>query len=173
MDDRSRLGAPVLVLNRNYQPVNVCNVKRAVIMLFMDKAEVVENGRGVIRTPASSFPCPSVIRLAYMVRCPRPRVRLTKREILRRDNYTCQYCGRRAASLTVDHVVPRHRGGAHDWGNLVSACPACNLKKGGRTPREAGMALLREPREPYASADYLFGRYLPKNAEWRKFVVGW
>jgi 5-methylcytosine-specific restriction endonuclease McrA len=173
MDDGRRLGAPVLVLNRNYQPVNVCNVKRAVVMLFMDKAEVVENGRGVIRTPASAFPCPSVIRLAYMVRRPRPRVKLTKREILRRDDYTCQYCGRRATHLTVDHVVPRHRGGEHDWANLVSACPACNLAKGGRTPREAGMLLRREPREPYASVDYLFSRYLSENVEWRKFVVGW
>ncbi len=173
MDSQTRLNAPVLVLNRNYQPIHVCNVKRAVIMLFVGKAEVVENGRGVIRTPFSVFPCPLVIRLAYMAYCPRPRVRLAKREIFRRDNYTCQYCGRESRNLTVDHVIPRHLGGEHDWGNLVSACPACNLKKGGRTPREAGMSLLRKPREPYASADYLFGRYLSNNEEWRKFIVGW
>jgi len=173
MDDHTRLRAPVLVLNRNYQPIHVCNVKRAVIMLFVGKAEVVENGRGFIRTPSSIYPCPSVIRLAYMVHGPRPRVRLAKREILRRDNYTCQYCGQKSRSLTVDHVIPRHLGGAHDWDNLVSACPSCNLQKGGRTPREAGMSLLRKPREPYASADYLFGRYVSHNREWSQFVLGW
>jgi 5-methylcytosine-specific restriction endonuclease McrA len=173
MDDHMRLSAPVLVLNRNYQPIHVCNVKRAVIMLFVGKAEVVENGRGFIRTPSTVFACPSVIRLAYMVRRPRPRVRLSKREIFRRDDYTCQYCGRESRDLTVDHVIPRHLGGEHDWDNLVSACPDCNLKKGGRTPREAGMSLLRKPREPYASADYLFRRYLSDNAEWCKFILGW
>ena len=173
MGAHSLLSAPVLVLNRNYQPIHVCNVKRAVIMLLVGKAEVVENGMGFIHTPSSTFPCPSVIRLSYMVRYPHPRVKLTKQEIFRRDNYTCQYCGRRSRNLTVDHVIPRHRGGKHDWDNLVSACPACNRKKGGRTPREAGMSLLRKPREPYASADYLFGHYLSENEEWRKFIVGW
>lgn len=173
MNDRTRLSAPVLVLNRNYQPIHVCNVKRAVIMLFVGKAEVVRNGRGVIQTVSAVFPFPSVIRLAYVVHCPRPRVRLTKREVLRRDDYTCQYCGRRSYNLTVDHVIPRHRAGKHGWENLVGACPACNLKKGGRTPWEAEMSLLREPREPYASASYLFGRYLSGNSEWRQFLVGW
>ena len=173
MGDDSRLNVPVLMLNRNYQPIHVCNVKRAVILLFVGKAEVVANGRGSIHTPSTVFPCPSVIRLAYMVHSPRPRVRLTKREIFRRDNYTCQYCGRESHNLTVDHVIPRHLGGEHEWENLVSACPACNLKKGGRTPREARMSLLRKPREPYASASYLFGRYLLQNEEWRKFVLGW
>jgi 5-methylcytosine-specific restriction endonuclease McrA len=173
MDDGASLSAPVLVLNRNYQPIHVCNVKRAAIMVFVGKAEVVANGRGFIRTPSDVFPCPSVIRLAYMVHCPRPRVRLAKREILRRDGYTCQYCAQRSRSLTVDHVIPRHLGGGHDWDNLVSACPACNLKKGGKTPREAGMSLLRRPREPYATAEYLFGRYLSGNEEWSTFVLGW
>ncbi|MEA3345310.1 MAG: HNH endonuclease [Chloroflexota bacterium] len=173
MDNRALLSEPVLVLNRNYQPIHVCNVKRAMIMLHMGKVEVVENSRGFIHTPSTAFHCPSVIRLAYMVHRPRPKVKLTKREILRRDNYTCQYCGKRTRNLTVDHVIPRHLGGKHEWENLVSACPACNLKKGGRTPRQAGMSLLRKPREPYASADYLFGRYLSDNEEWRKFIVGW
>jgi len=173
MSDDLRLNEPVLMLNRNYQPIHVCNLKRAVVLLFVGKAEVVENGRGSIRTPSIVFPCPSVIRLAYMVQRPQPRVRLTKREIFRRDNYTCQYCGRESRNLTVDHVIPRHLGGEHEWANLVSACPACNLRKGGRTLREAGMSLLRKPREPYASAGYLFGRYLSQNEEWGKFILGW
>ena len=167
------VNAPVLVLNQSYQPIHVCNVKRAVVMLFVGKAQVVVNGRGSIRTPASVFPCPSVIRLTYQVRSPRPRVRLSKREVFRRDSYTCQYCGRSGRDLTVDHVVPRHLGGEHDWDNLVSACPACNLTKGGRTPRQAAMSLRRRPREPYASADYLFSRYLSNNSEWGEFILGW
>jgi 5-methylcytosine-specific restriction endonuclease McrA len=173
MGDHSRLSAPVLVLNRNFQPIHICDVKRAVTMVFVGKAEVVTNGRGVVRTSSVALARPSVIRLAYMVRRPRSRVRLSKREILRRDDYTCQYCGETSRNLTVDHVVPRRLGGGHSWDNLVSACPACNLKKGGRTPREAAMTLMRLPREPYATAVYLFGRYLPSNGDWSEFVVGW
>ena len=167
------LNAPVLVLNLNYEPLNVCSVKRALVLVVVGKAEVLENSRGVIRTPSTTFPCPSVIRLAYMIHRPRPRVKLSKKEIFRRDNYTCQYCGRKTANLTVDHVIPRHYGGKHEWENLVSACPECNRKKGGRTLQEANMRLIRRPFEPKATAAYLFGRYLEHNGEWRKFLEGW
>jgi 5-methylcytosine-specific restriction endonuclease McrA len=167
------LDSPVLVLNLNYEPLNVCNVKRAITLVVVGKAEVLENSRGIIHTPSSTFLCPSVIKLAYMIRRPRPRVKLTKKEIFRRDNYTCQYCGRPSNSLTVDHVVPRHHGGKHNWENLVSACPECNRRKGGRTLQEAHMQLLRRPYEPPATNMYLFGRYLKENQEWRQFLEGW
>jgi 5-methylcytosine-specific restriction endonuclease McrA len=167
------LDSPVLVLNLNYEPLNVCNVKRAMTLVVVGKAEVLENSRGVIRTPSTIFLCPSVIKLGYMIRRPRPRVKLTKREIFRRDNYTCQYCGHQSRNLTVDHVVPRHHGGQHGWENLVSACPDCNRRKGGRTLQEAHMQLLRRPYEPGATSMYLFGRYLKENKEWRQFVEGW
>jgi 5-methylcytosine-specific restriction endonuclease McrA len=108
-----------------------------------------------------------------MVHRPRPRVRLTKREILRRDNYTCQYCGQRNNRLTLDHVLPRSLGGAHWWDNLVAACPSCNHRKGGRTVAEAHMQLLHTPREPKATAGYLFGGYLAENQEWQSFIKGW
>ena len=108
-----------------------------------------------------------------MIRRPRPHVRLTKRELFRRDNNTCQYCGAASGYMTLDHVVPRHRGGEHSWANLVTACPACNARKGGRTLHEAHMHLLRPPGEPRATAVYLFGAYLHHNEAWRPFLEGW
>ena len=165
--------AVVLVLNQNYEPLNVCDTRRAVGMLIGGKAEIVENGRGELHSASQTFPFPSVIRLSYLIRRPRPRVKLTRREIFRRDGYRCQYCGLETHSLTMDHVVPRHRGGAHTWENLVSACPSCNRRKGGRTPEEAHMALLHVPYEPRPSNLYLFGPHLEANDSWRKFLHGW
>ena len=164
---------PVLLLNANFEPINVCSTRRAVGLLLMGKAEMLLNGRGYIHSVRQAYPRPSVIRLGYMVRRPRPRVRLSKREIFRRDEHSCQYCGARSGRLTIDHIIPRHRGGEHEWFNLVTACPGCNLRKGGRTLGEAHMTLLRPPREPRPSALYLFGNHLPTNEEWRQFLEGW
>ena len=167
------MNEPVLLLNANFEPLNVCTTRRAVGLLLYGKAEMLLNGRGHIRTVRTLYPRPSVIRLGYMVKRPYPRVRLSKREVFRRDDHTCQYCGARASRLTLDHVVPRHRGGEHGWTNLVTACSACNLKKGGRTLKEARMRLLRLPVEPQASAAYLFGSHLPQNEDWSQFLEGW
>ncbi|MBM2847378.1 MAG: hypothetical protein HW418_320, partial [Anaerolineales bacterium] len=134
---------PVLVLNANFEPLNVCDTRRALGLIMNGKAEMVANGRGYIHTTRLSYPRPAVIRLEHMVKRPRPRVKLTKREVFRRDNYTCQYCGRQTAHMTIDHVIPRHRGGQHRWDNLVAACPGCNRRKGGRILAEANMALRR------------------------------
>lgn len=164
---------PVLVLNANFEPINVCNTRRAIGLILMNKASLVMNGRGEIQTISKSFPSPSIIRLDRMVHRPRQTVRLTKREVFRRDNFTCQYCGQRPLRLTVDHIIPRHRGGQHSWDNLVTACPSCNLRKGGRTLEIVGMRLLRLPSEPPASAYYIFGRYLENNQEWTPFIQGW
>lgn len=163
----------VLVLNANYEPLNVCTTRRAIGLMMSGKAELLLDGRGVIRTASLSFPRPSIVRMAYMVHRPRPRVKLTKREIFRRDDFTCQYCGQHSAVLTIDHIIPRHRGGTHSWENLVTACPACNRRKGGRTPQEAGMTLRRLPFEPSPSAEYLFGRVLESHAEWVEYLAGW
>ncbi|RME48176.1 MAG: HNH endonuclease [Chloroflexi bacterium] len=163
----------VLVLNQNFEPLNVCDTKRAMCLIVVGKADVLENGRGVIRTPSRTFLRPSVIRLNYMIHRPRPEPRLTRREVFRRDNFTCQYCGKRAPQLTIDHVVPRHRGGHHTWENLVTACPRCNVRKGGRTLQEAGMTLLKWPRKPPATYEYMFRGYLEQHAEWAKFIEGW
>jgi 5-methylcytosine-specific restriction endonuclease McrA len=167
------LSKPVLVLNANYEPLNVCDTKRAIGLLVTGKAELILNGRGHVRTARISYPAPSVIRLGHNIRRPRPRVKLSKREIFRRDNFTCQYCGRQTPHLTIDHVIPRHRGGGHGWDNLVAACPPCNRRKGGRSAAEAHMTLRRNPGEPPASATYIFGRHLKDNAEWERYVSGW
>jgi 5-methylcytosine-specific restriction endonuclease McrA len=164
---------PVLVLNANFEPINVCNTRRAIGLMLSGKATMVLNGRGEIKTVSQSFPSPSIIRLERMVRRPRPRVKLTKREILRRDDYTCQYCGVHTPYLTIDHIIPRRLGGHHDWDNLVAACPPCNHRKGGRTLEQAQMRLLRPPAEPPTSADYIFARHLRDNEEWVPFIKGW
>jgi len=163
----------VLLLNQNYEPLNVCNLHRAMGMILGGRAEILENGRGVIRSQNCSWPIPSVIRLSYLVRRPLPRVHLCRREIFRRDNYTCQYCGRQTHNLTMDHLVPRHRGGEHTWENLVSACPVCNRRKGGKTLDQSGMHLLHAPVEPRPTGRYLFQPYLERYEEWDKFLRGW
>lgn len=167
------MNEPVLVLNRNFEPLNVCNTRRAVGLLMVGKAELVENGRGHIRTANSTYPRPSVIRLTHLIRRPRPRVRLSKREIFRRDEYRCQYCGEERARLTVDHVIPRRSGGPHSWENLVAACPACNRQKGHRALNEAHMQLRRPPFEPLPSAQYLYGRQAQQYHEWARYLEGW
>lgn len=167
------LGLPVLVLNASYEPLSVCNVRRAIGLVLSGKAELLLNGRGIIRTPRREYQCPSVIRLDMIVRRPRRQVKLNKWEVFRRDGYACQYCGRSNSHLTIDHVRPRHRGGQHTWDNVVAACRACNRRKGGKTAREARMTIQKPPVEPRPTATYLYGRYLDENTEWRAFISGW
>lgn len=142
------LSAPVLVLNLNYVPINVCNVRRAIILLGKGKAELIKNSRGQIHTPTSVVDIPSIIRLVYLVKRPFAPRKLSKREVFLRDGYTCQYCGKKTQALTLDHVVPRRQYGTHTWENVVAACSRCNLKKAGRTPEEADMRLIKLPRAP-------------------------
>jgi 5-methylcytosine-specific restriction endonuclease McrA len=163
----------VLVLNANFEPINVCNMHRAVGLILAEKATLIANGRGWIHTVRNNFPKPSVIRLRMMIRRPRPHVRFSRREIFRRDHYTCQYCGKKTLDLTVDHVIPRHMGGPKTWANVVAACYACNHHKGGRTLAEANMHLLHAPAEPPRSAEYIFGHHLKENSDWEPFITGW
>jgi 5-methylcytosine-specific restriction endonuclease McrA len=160
----------VLVLNQNYEPLNVCHPRRALVLVDGGKAEVIEVDGVVLRSPTRNWHVPSVIRLNHLVKRPRPRVRLTRREIFLRDQHTCQYCGVATKDLTLDHVVPKHRGGRHQWENLVSACRSCNHRKGGRTIEEARMILRRLPYEPNATPQYLFQHYLEVHEDWRKFI---
>jgi 5-methylcytosine-specific restriction endonuclease McrA len=162
----------VLVLNQNYEPLNVTNLPRAFRLVFGAKAEVIEYDHQMIRTPRTEYRAPSVIRLQHQIRRPRPRVKLTRREVFTRDRYTCQYCGHSGHDLTLDHVVPRHRGGAHTWDNLVTACKACNHRKGGRTPDEARLRLHRPPFEPRNDVYSMFTPYLTdeRNEAWRTYL---
>lgn len=169
----SALQASVLVLNQNYEPLNVCNVRRAIVLLDRGKAEVVEEHESLLlRTFARVLRVPSVIRMIYFIRRPRPVARLSRREVFARDDYTCQYCGLHTVDLTLDHVVPRHRGGEHSWENLVSACRVCNHRKAGRTPAEARMRLRQPPRRPRVTLAGIFRRYLDHHPGWRVFFPG-
>ena len=163
------LDFPVLVLNQNYQPLNVCNVKRAFVLIARGKAELTVNGRGYIRSVSESFALPSVIRLQHMVRRPIVQRRLSRRAVFHRDKATCQYCGKQTRSLTLDHIVPRSRGGPHVWENVVSACIPCNHRKAGATPREANMKLLRMPGAPRPDPYYMF-HHRTIMEEWRQFI---
>ena len=161
---------PVLVLNQDYQPVNICRVRRALVLVMQDKAEIIENGLGIIHAVACSLPIPSVVRLNYLVKRPRFQRKLTRFEIFNRDRCICQYCRRQTKELTLDHVSPRSRGGQHSWENVVSCCFTCNRRKAGRTPAEAGMKLLRQPTTPPPTSFSVPYKYLDSYTEWRKFL---
>jgi 5-methylcytosine-specific restriction endonuclease McrA len=140
----------VLVLNASYEPLNVCTVRRALVLILKEKAEVLERGDGVLRSETMRVDRPEVIRLITFVRVPRDihRRRITRKAVLARDGWTCQYCGASKHSLTVDHVVPRSRGGESVWENIVASCAPCNRKKGNRLPREVSMHPRKHPRPP-------------------------
>ena len=142
------LNRRVLVLNSNYEPMSVCSAKRAIILVFLGKAEIIEKYDYEVRSVSLSFPLPSVVRLSVYVRIPPKRIVLSKRNIIKRDGHQCQYCGTTEGEMTVDHVIPRKFGGRDTWENLVCACIRCNNLKGDRTPEQAGMKLLRPPRKP-------------------------
>jgi len=163
----------VLLLNADYEPLNVCDLRRAFRLVFGEKAEVIEYDHTEVRTPTTVLRAPSVIKLQYRIKRPRPRVRLSRREVFARDEHVCQYCGEHTVRLTLDHVVPRHRGGSHSWDNLVAACGACNHRKGGRLPEEAGMHLRKAPREPYCDVYSMYATYLsdPRNEAWRDYLT--
>lgn len=167
------MNEPVLVLNTNFQPINVTSTYRAINMVLAERATLVKNGRGVIRSVSQIFPLPSVIRLTTMIKRPRPIVKLTRKEIFRRDNFACQYCGRQVSNLTVDHVIPRRLGGKTNWNNVVAACPRCNHIKGGMTPAQSGMYPIKNPKHPPNTAKYLFGKHLHQNQDWEDFLIGW
>lgn len=164
----------VLVLNQNYEPLNVCNVRRALVLVIGGRAEVLEAGTRTLASASAVFHAPSVIRLVYLIRRPRPRVKLTRREIFIRDNYTCQYCERQVSDLTIDHIIPRSRGGLHVWDNVVSACKTCNHRKGGKSIAEARMKLHQQPHEPRAGLYYTIERRLDTSVQvdWQKFLPG-
>ena len=139
----------VLVLNQNYEPLSVCTVKRAVVLVFLGKAEIVETADGLtLRSAYRAYPIPSIVRLGFYIKVPQKRILLTRKNVIKRDGHTCQYCGEMRGEMTVDHVIPKIYGGADSWENLVCACTRCNNLKGDKTPEQAGFALLRHPRRP-------------------------
>lgn len=137
-----------LVLNATYEPLCVVPIRRAVVLVLKQKAEIVHEDGGVLHSERTQIPIPSVIRLKYFVRVPyRARVSLSRRAVFVRDSFACQYCGH--AAENVDHIVPRSRGGTHTWENVVAACKRCNTMKEDRLPQEAGLHLRRKPTVPH------------------------
>jgi 5-methylcytosine-specific restriction endonuclease McrA len=140
----------VLVLNAGYEPLSLVSVRRAIVLLLREKAELLEATQQFFASASHTVPVPLVIRLVHYVKLPHRRVPATRAAVMLRDAYICQYCGEAPGRqhLTVDHVIPRSRGGKHGWENLVTACKRCNQKKGSLTPEEATMTLVRRPFEP-------------------------
>ena len=132
----------MLVLNATYEPINVCTVRRAVVLLLKEKAEVIERADWELHSASATMSRPVVIRLVTYVRIPRDthRRKITRRAVFARDNWTCQYCGSRS-NLTVDHVIPRSKGGGSSWDNIVASCAPCNRRKGDALLRQVGMRL--------------------------------
>jgi 5-methylcytosine-specific restriction endonuclease McrA len=164
------INLPVLVLNQNYEPLNICRARRAVVLVYCGKAEMLEDGSGFIHSVGQIFSVPSVIRLAYMIKRPRPKRKLTRLEVFNRDQYTCQYCGKESRQLTLDHVIPRYRGGEHTWENVVSACIPCNRHKAGRTPEQAGMRLVCRPSPPRDQLPFYIPLQLKSQLQWQKYL---
>ncbi|MBX3042972.1 MAG: HNH endonuclease [Candidatus Kapabacteria bacterium] len=149
MKESTGLGGKVLVLNQSYEPVSLCSVRKAIVLLLLFKAEmVVERKNRTIRTINNYFPYPSVIKLMTYVKIPLKNVELSRKNVIKRDGNRCQYCNKNSIEMTIDHIIPRSRGGVESWENLITACVRCNNKKGNRTPEEAGMPLLSKPRKP-------------------------
>ena len=146
---RGRAGGRVLVLNATYEPINVCTVRRAVVLLLKSKAEIVEHATWELRSEHTAMPRPVVIRLVSYVKVPRDthRRKITRRAVFARDGWACQYCGSRS-NLTVDHVIPRSKGGGSSWDNIVASCAPCNRRKGDRLPHQIGMHPRVKPRMP-------------------------
>lgn len=171
MNDKIKTYSPdgkVLVLNFTFEPINFCRWQRAMILLFKGKAEITEKSEKLIN---QKIPLPHIIRLTKPVKIPRQEVMLTRKNIYLRDNYTCQYCGKKSTNLTVDHVVPKARDGQESWQNMVAACVRCNNKKGNATPQDAGLKLVRTPFKP-SSMLYLEITRMPKTPEcWYRYFA--
>ena len=142
------LNRRVLVLNQSYEPIMVIGARRAIILILSEKVDALENYRELIHSVYLTLPLPSVIKLKQYARLRRKEIVLSRKNILKRDNHTCQYCGIRSVPMTIDHIIPRQRGGEDSWYNLVAACVACNTRKGNRRPREVQMKLVKRARKP-------------------------
>jgi len=173
MPNSAPLQNPVLVLNASYEPINICAVRRALVLILKGVAAAEEIAQQQLHSARHALPVPSVIRLLEYRRIPHQTRSLSRKNILMRDRYTCQYCLRTGPSseLTLDHVIPRSRSGETTWENLVACCHQCNNRKGNRTPEEAGMRLSRLPRPFSLHTSRHLMRLLAKTEDrWQKYL---
>lgn len=161
--------APALVLNATYEPIAVVSIKRAIVLVLAEKAEIVAAGDDEWRSATAAVPVPVVVRLRQFVKIPyRSRIPLTRQNLMVRDGHTCAYCGKRAT--TIDHVVPRSKGGPHRWENVVAACERCNGKKGDRTLAQLRWTLPFTPTAPHGRTWLVLGK-AERAPEWEPYLV--
>jgi 5-methylcytosine-specific restriction endonuclease McrA len=162
----------VLVLNSDYEPLNICNVRRAMNLVFGGKVDILHENSLILHTVAMEFRSPSVVRLKCHIKRPHPQLRLSRRSILARDNYTCQYCGHSGHDLTVDHIIPKRLNGGTTWENLVCCCKKCNTKKGDKTLSQMGFVLPQQPRKPKYVPFISLTKFIAgaKNDIWRDYL---
>ena len=164
---------PALLLNATYEPLKVIPWQKAITLLILGKAEMIEMQEARVNTATRKFDLPSVLRLVKRVKVPRKPVQFSRSNLYKRDDYRCQYCEQHfgPSALTFDHVMPRSRGGATDWLNIVAACQPCNRVKGDRTPEEANMPLFKKPKEPkWLPFAYNSGHGEPHRDEWKPYL---
>lgn len=174
------LSGQVLLLNGNtWEPLGTISIPRAINLLLAEKAVIVEESGNFVRSVRSIFPVPSVIALRHYVNVPRRQAPWSRKGVLLRDNYRCIYCGVQAGDwfhgkilakheLTVDHILPKSRGGKDSWMNTACACPICNHRKGDKLPHEAGMKMLWEPRRP--RTNYVVLEFGNENESWKRYI---
>ncbi len=145
----------VLVLNSDFSPLNITTLQRGFVLVDKGKAEIVKKGDKDIITTIGNFVRPVIIRLLNYIRYRRTSLKVNRKRIFKRDRSTCQYCGSKK-NLTIDHVIPRSRGGDNTWKNLVTCCSRCNVTKGSKTPKEWGIKLINRPYEPSVFSSILY-----------------
>ena len=165
----SLLNKAVLVLNTNYAPLMICTAKRAICLKYLDKIDILETYNNQIHSPTTTLDLPSIVKLRDFVRYNSMNVVMSRKNIMIRDIQTCQYCGNRSSTMTIDHIIPRERDGSDQWDNLVVACQPCNKKKGNRTPDEAMMPLIKKPGKP--NRIHYFQQFIHRDQDaWRPYL---
>jgi 5-methylcytosine-specific restriction endonuclease McrA len=165
----SILNRSVLVLNTNYAPMDICTARRAICLFYNEKVDILESYKESIHSPSVTLSLPSIVKLKGFVRHHKMDVVLSRKNLMIRDKYQCQYCSSKKNPLTLDHVLPKNRGGMDTWENLVTACQSCNRKKSNRTPEEAKMLLVRLPKKP--NKIHYFQQFIrEKQTAWRPYL---
>ena len=165
----SILNRSVLVLNTNYSPMDICTARRAICLFYNEKVDILESYHEAVHSPSVTLSLPSIVKLRGFVKHHKMDVVLSRKNLMIRDKHQCQYCNTKKGSLTMDHVLPKHRGGMDSWENLVAACQTCNRKKGNQTPEEARMPLKRFPKKPN-KIHYFLQFIQEKQMAWRPYL---
>jgi len=165
----SRLNRAVLVLNTNYAPLEVCSARRAICLYYLEKVDILINYDDEVHSPSITIKIPSVIKLKEFIRHNSIDLVLSRSNIFHRDKHICQYCGKKTGPHTIDHIIPRERGGRDTWENMVTACASCNIVKGNRLLEEIGMKLIKKPIHP--NRIHYFQQFVGvRQTEWRPFL---